>query len=67
MSLSDSLPPIHITNVIPARYNQDLVSWSTGSTPETREETHIWHVPKLDIPPPIDKSLHCYCEWLCAR
>jgi len=66
-SLSDTLPPIHITNVMPAPCNQDSVGWSTGSTPETREETHSWHAPKLDIPAPIDKSLHRYCEWLCAR
>jgi hypothetical protein len=28
---------------------------------------HIWHTPKLNIPPQIDKSLYRYCEWLCAR
>lgn len=66
-SLSDGLPPIHITNVMPARCNQDSAGWSTGSAPETREETHIWHAPKLDIPALIDKSLYRYSEWLRAR
>ncbi|KAK4206179.1 hypothetical protein QBC37DRAFT_247638, partial [Rhypophila decipiens] len=65
-SFSESLPPIHITNVIPARYNQDSVGWSNGS-PETRDDARIWHTAKLDIPPPIDQSLHRYCDWLCAR
>ncbi|KAK4451205.1 hypothetical protein QBC34DRAFT_447788 [Podospora aff. communis PSN243] len=60
-SLSDSLPPIHITNVMPARY-QDSVGWSNGSTPETGDEAHSGYAPKLDIPAPIDKSLHQYCE-----
>ncbi|KAK0749530.1 hypothetical protein B0T18DRAFT_479520 [Schizothecium vesticola] len=59
-SLSDGLPPIHITNVMPARCNQDSAGWSTGSTPETREETHIWHATKLNIPRPINESLHRY-------
>ncbi|KAM7210081.1 hypothetical protein V8F06_014538 [Rhypophila decipiens] len=65
-SFSESLPPIHITNVIPARYNQDSVGWSNGS-PETRDDARIWHTAKLDIPPPIDQSLHRYWDWLCAR
>ncbi|KAK3369561.1 hypothetical protein B0T24DRAFT_532892 [Lasiosphaeria ovina] len=62
---SESLPPIHITNIMPAR-NQDSVGWSTRSTPETREDMRIWHAPRLNIPRPIDKSMHRYCEWLCA-
>ncbi|KAK4161918.1 hypothetical protein QBC43DRAFT_187829, partial [Cladorrhinum sp. PSN259] len=59
-SLSESSPSIHITNVIPARCNQDSVGWSTGPTLETREETYSWHAPKLNIPAPIDKSLHLW-------
>ncbi|GAB1319495.1 hypothetical protein MFIFM68171_09705 [Madurella fahalii] len=65
-SFSESLTPIHITNIMPARCNQDSVGWSTGSTPETREETYSWHAHKLNIPRPIDQSMYRYCEWLCA-
>jgi hypothetical protein len=65
-SFSESLAPIHITNIMPARCNQDSVGWSTGSTPETREETYSLQAPKLNIPRPIDQSMHRYCEWLCA-
>ncbi|KAK3360769.1 hypothetical protein B0T25DRAFT_621611 [Lasiosphaeria hispida] len=65
-SFSESSPPIHITNVIPTCCNQDLVSWSTGLTPETRDNSYICHAPKLKIPRLIDKSMHCYCEWLCV-
>ncbi|KAK4031845.1 hypothetical protein C8A01DRAFT_51206 [Parachaetomium inaequale] len=49
----DSLAPIYITNIIPARCNQDLVGWSTGL-----------QAPKLSIPRPIDQSIYRYCEWL---
>jgi hypothetical protein len=52
---------------MPTPYNQDSGGWPTRSTSETREETYIWYAPKLDIPARIDKSLHRYCEWLCAR
>ncbi|KAK4148823.1 hypothetical protein C8A00DRAFT_19406 [Chaetomidium leptoderma] len=66
-SVSESLPPIHITNVLRARCNQDSAGCSTVSAPETREEARIRYTTQLDIPQPIDKSLHRYCEWLCAR
>lgn len=53
-SFSDSLPPIQIMNVLPARYNLDSDGYSAVPT-------------QLDIPQPIDNSLYRYCEWLCAR
>jgi hypothetical protein len=52
-SFSESWPPIHL-NVLPARCNQDSGGCSTATT-------------QLDIPQPIDDSLHHYCDWLCAR
>ena len=35
-SISESLPPIHIMNVMPAGYNQDSAGCSTVSTPVTQ-------------------------------
>jgi hypothetical protein len=65
-SISESLPPIHITNVMPARCNKDSVGCSGVSTLEIQEEARAWYTFKLEIPRPIDKSLYRYCEWLCA-
>jgi hypothetical protein len=59
-SVSDTLPTIHITNVMPARCNKDSAGCSGASTLESQEDPCPWHTLKLDIPRPIDKSL-CRC------
>ena len=61
-SISESLPPIHIMNVLPAGYNQNSAGCSAVSTPGTQAASA-----QLDIPQPTDQSLRRYCEWLCTR
>jgi hypothetical protein len=49
-SISESLPPIHITNVLPAGYSQDSAGCSTVSTPGTQAVgCHGFPVPILMV------------------
>ena len=64
-SISESLPPIHITNVMPVGYNQDSAGCSAVSTLGTQAAARS--ATQLDIPRPIDRSLRRYSEWLCTQ